>query len=37
VHPLTTTHAELWQAVQVLRGLLDSGAWREPRYQGSSV
>ena len=37
VHPLTTTHAELWQAVQVLRHLLESGAWREPRFQGSSV
>ena len=37
VHPLTATHAELWAAVQVLRSLLESGAWREPRYQGSSV
>ena len=37
VHPLTTTHAELWQAVQVLRHLLESGAWREPRFQGPSV
>jgi kynureninase len=37
VHPLTATHAELWRAVQVLRGLLESGAWRDPRYQGSSV
>jgi kynureninase len=37
VHPLTTTHAELWQAVQVLRSLLEAGAWRDPRYQGSSV
>jgi kynureninase len=37
VHPLTTTHTELWQAVQVLRHLLESGAWREPRFQGPSV
>jgi kynureninase len=37
VHPLTATHAELWHAVQVLRGLLESAAWRDPRYQGPSV
>lgn len=37
VHPLTATHAELWHAVQVLRGLLESEAWRDPRYQGPSV
>jgi kynureninase len=37
VHPLTATHAELWHAVQVLRGLLETEAWRDPRYQGPSV
>jgi kynureninase len=37
VHPLTATHTELWHAVQVLRGLLESAAWRDPRYQGPSV
>ena len=37
VHPLTTTHAQLWAAVQVLRKVLLEGLWREPRYAGFSV
>jgi kynureninase len=29
--PLYTRHADLWDAVQVLRGIMQSGEWREPR------
>jgi kynureninase len=36
-HPLTTRHAELWQAVQRIADVLDSGRWREPQFQGSSI
>lgn len=32
VHPLTTTHQQLWTAVQVLRQLLESGSWLDPRF-----
>ena len=37
VHPLTTTHAQLWAAVQVLRQVLVQGLWRDPRHAGFSV
>jgi kynureninase len=37
VHPLTTTHRQLWQAVQILRDLLQSGAWQDPRFAQASV
>lgn len=37
VHPLTTSHAQLWAAVQVLRQVLLEGLWRDPRYAGFSV
>ena len=30
VHPVTTTHVDLWEAVQRLRNILVSGRWREP-------
>lgn len=36
-HPLTTRHAELWDAVQVLRQLLISGEWREARFSAPAV
>ena len=36
-HPLTTQHAELWAAVQRLAEVLDSGRWREARFQGPGV
>ena len=36
-HPLTTRHAELWQAVQRLVDVLDSGRWRDARFQGPSI
>lgn len=32
VHPLTTTHQQLWSAVQVLRQLLASGTWQDARF-----
>ena len=37
VHPLTTTHADLWRAVQILRDLLATGDWRDPRYNGPVI
>jgi kynureninase len=36
-HPLTTRHAELWQAVERIAAVLDSGQWRDPRFQGTSI
>lgn len=36
-HPLTTRHAELWDAVQRLAEVLDRGRWREARFQGPSI
>jgi kynureninase len=30
--PLYLGYAELWDAVQVLRGVLESGEWRQPRF-----
>jgi kynureninase len=37
VHPLTTSHRELWDAVQVLRDLLRTGAWRDARFDVRAV
>jgi kynureninase len=36
-HPLCTRHAELWDAVQRIATVLDSGCWRDPRFQGASI
>ena len=36
-HPLTTRHAELWEAVTRIADVLDSARWREPRFQGASI
>lgn len=36
-HPLTTRHAELWDAVQRLADLLDHERWREPRFRGATT
>lgn len=36
-HPLTTRHAELWDAVQRCTDILDSGRWRDAGFQGSSI
>lgn len=36
VHPLATRHRDLWRVVQVLREVLSSGLWREPRFQGAA-
>ncbi len=32
ITPLYLSHAELWDAVEILRDILASGAWREPSY-----
>jgi kynureninase len=37
VHPLTTTHQQLWSAVQVLRQLLVSGSWQDARFERPMV
>jgi kynureninase len=37
VHPLTTTHQQLWSAVQVLRQLLVSGSWQDTRFERHMV
>lgn len=37
IHPITTTHAELWRAVERMRAVLHSGAWREARFQDRSA
>lgn len=36
-HPLTTRHAELWEAVRRLADILAAGRWREERFQRPSV
>ncbi|QMU67451.1 kynureninase [Streptacidiphilus sp. P02-A3a] len=30
--PLYLSHAEVWQAAETLREVLDSGSWRDPRF-----
>lgn len=30
--PLYTAYADVWDAVDILAGVLDSGVWRDPRY-----
>ena len=30
--PLYLRHADLWDAVEILRDVLDTGAWRDPRH-----
>lgn len=30
--PLYTSYGEVWRAVEILGGILDSGAWRDPRF-----
>jgi kynureninase len=32
ITPLYLSHADLWNAVEVLGDILASGAWRESRY-----
>lgn len=36
VHPLTTRHVDLWQAVQVLAGLMADPGWRDRPLNASS-
>lgn len=37
IHPLTTSHQQLWSAVQVLRQLLTSGSWQDARFERPMV
>ncbi len=37
LHPLTTRHVDLWEAVQRLRAILADARWREPRFQAAMV
>ncbi|MBU3738763.1 MAG: aminotransferase class V-fold PLP-dependent enzyme [Rhodoferax sp.] len=37
VHPLTTTHTQLWQVVQALAQVLQSASWRDPRFSGPTI
>ena len=37
VHPLTTQHQHLWHSVQILRVLLQTGQWQDPRFDTPSV
>ena len=37
VHPLTTTHEQMWSAVQVLRQLLETGRWQDARFERPMV
>jgi kynureninase len=37
VSPVALSHEDLWQAVSRLKGVLSSGAWREPKYAKVSV
>ena len=30
--PLYTRHVDVWDAVEQLQALMQSGQWREPRY-----
>jgi kynureninase len=35
--PLYTRHVDVWDAVAILAGLMDSGAWRDPRYAAAAA
>jgi kynureninase len=37
VHGLVHSHVELIDAVEILAGILESGAWRDPRYAKGAV
>lgn len=37
IHPLTTSHLDLWHAVQRLRAILDAGSWRDPAFRSEKV
>jgi kynureninase len=37
IHPLVTRHEDLWQAVQRLRRILETGRWRDPRLAGRRI
>ncbi len=37
IHPLVTRHEDLWQAVQRLRRILETGRWRDPAFASRSI
>jgi kynureninase len=37
IHPLVTRHEDLWQAVQRLRRILETGHWRDPAFSNRSI
>ena len=37
VHPIVTTHIDLWRAVARLRAILESASWRGPRFAGAMI
>lgn len=37
IHPLATRHEDLWQAVQRLRRILETGRWRDPAFAGGGI
>jgi kynureninase len=37
IHPLVTRHEELWQAVQRLRRILETGRWRDPGFSSRGI
>lgn len=37
IHPIVTRHLDLWEAVERLRALLESGAWRDERFRRKVV
>ena len=30
--PLYTSYEDVWRAAEILQDIMESGAWREPRY-----
>ena len=37
VHPIVTSHVDLWHGVARLREILESGRWRAPRFAGEMI
>ena len=37
VHPLTTTHEQIWRAVEILRTILESQIWQYARFNAPSI
>ena len=37
VHPLATTHEQIWRAVEILRTILESQIWQDARFNAPSI